>query len=309
MATKSSAQIWLEYALAASCLRLLELLPLRAAVGVGMGVASLAYRLLGRHRRVALRNLEIAFPEKSDSEREVILKKAFRNLGRVMGYFSRFNRLTYEAMDSIIDYDPDPEFAASLEKVVDAGRGRIFLTGHTGNWELQALCFPMFFGPLTFLARRMDNPRIEALVVKIRTRLGNKQIDKENSAGPILRLMRAGGSVGVLADVNAHPNEGIFVPFFGIPASTSTGIAMLAQRSGAVIVPMLAVWDEQKGKYKIVYRDIIEPDESLDRKTDIERMTALCAAATESLIREFPDQYIWIHRRWKTRPPGEKELY
>jgi KDO2-lipid IV(A) lauroyltransferase len=212
-------------------------------------------------------------------------------------------------MREIVDYEPDPAFAASLQKVVDAGRGRIVLTGHTGNWELQAFCYPLFFGPLTFLARRMDNPRIEAMIVKIRTRLGNKQIDKENSAGKILRLMRAGGSVGVLADVNAHPNEGIFVPFFGIPASTSTGIAMLAQRSGAVIVPMLAVWDEQKGKYKHAYRDIIEPDETIDRKADIERMTALCAAATESLIREYPDQYIWIHRRWKTRPPGEKGLY
>lgn len=306
---KSNAQIWVEYAAAATLFRLLGVLPLRAAVFVAQTIASLAYPFLGRLRRVGLRNLEIAFPEKTLAEREALLKRALRNMARVLAYFTRFDRLSYETMPALVEYDPDPDFAASLEKVVSAGRGRIILTGHTGNWELQALCYPLFFGPLTFLARRMDNPRIEAMVVKIRTRLGNKQIDKENSAGAILRLMRAGGSVGVLADVNAHPNEGIFVPFFGIPASTSTGIAMLAQRSGAVIVPMLAVWDEQKRKYKIVYRNIIEPDDSIDRKRDIERMTAECAAATESLIREFPDQYIWIHRRWKTRPPGEEEIY
>ncbi len=306
---KGNAQILVEYAAAASLFRLLGLLPLGLAVFAAQSIASLAYPLLGRLRRVGLKNLEIAFPEKTPAEREGLLKKALRNMARVLAYFTRFDRLSYEMMPSIVEYDPDPEFAASLQKVVDAGRGRIILTGHTGNWELQAFCYPLFFGQLSFLARRMDNPRIEAMVKRIRTRLGNKQIDKENSAGAILRLMRARGSVGVLADVNAHPNEGIFVPFFGIPASTSTGIAMLAQRSGAVIVPMLAVWDEKKGKYKIVYRNIIEPDETIDRKQDIERMTAECAAATESLIREFPDQYIWIHRRWKTRPPGEPELY
>jgi Kdo2-lipid IVA lauroyltransferase/acyltransferase len=306
---KGKVQVWVEYAAVAALFRLVGLLPLGAAVVVAQSIASIAYPFLGRLRRVGLKNLEIAFPEKTPAERKALLKKALKNMARVFAYFTRFDRLNYEMMRSLVEYDPDPAFAASLEKVVSDGRGRIILTGHTGNWELQALCYPLFFGPLSFLARRMDNPRIDAMVKRIRTRLGNRQIDKENSAGAILRLMRAGGSVGALADVNAHPNEGIFVPFFGIPASTSTGIAMLAQRSGAVIVPMLAVWDEQKGKYKIVYRDIIEPDETADRKSDIERMTAACAAATESLIREFPDQYIWIHRRWKTRPPGEPELY
>ena len=309
MGKKTEAQIWLEYAAARGLFTVLTVLPLRASVWLAMSIGSLAYHFLGRLQRVGLRNLELAFPEKTLDERKVILKRAIRNMGRVMAYFSRFNRLTYDTMTSVVEYHPDPDFAAALQKVVDAGRGRIFLTGHTGNWELQAFCFPLYFGPLTFLARRMDNPRIEAMVVKIRTRLGNKQIDKENSAPAILRLMREGGSVGILGDINAHPNEGVFVPFFGIPACTSTGMALIAQRSGAAIVPMLAVWDEQRGKYKIVYRDIIEPIDTGDRKRDIEETTALCAAATESMIRDFPDQYIWIHRRWKTRPPGEKELY
>lgn len=309
MAKKSSVQVWAEYSVVRAMLALLGIMPLKMASALGMGIASLGYRLLGRHRRVGLRNLEIAFPEMTHAERDALLRKSFRNLGRVLAYFSRFDRLDEEAMRSMVHYDPDPGFAASLKKVVDAGRGRIILTGHTGNWELQALSYPTFFGPVSFLARRMDNPLIDAHVEKIRTRLGNKQIDKENSASAIIRLMRRGGSVGILADVNAHPNEGIFVPFFGIPASTSAGIAMLAQRSNSVIVPMLLIWDEQLGKYRIVYRDIIEPLDTDDRKNDIERMTAMCAAATESLIREFPDQYIWIHRRWKTRPPGEPDLY
>jgi len=311
VAKKSKSQIWLEYAAARSLLAVLTVLPLRLSVAVAMLLGSFAYRFLGRLRRIGLKNLEIAFPEKTLDERKAILKNAFRNMGRVMAYFSRFNRLSYDTMTSVIEYDPDPEFAAAYDATVAAGRGRIVLTGHTGNWELHAFGYPALFDcpPVTFLSRRMDNPLIESMVAAIRTRLGNEQLDKENSAVPVLRLLRRGGTVGILGDVNAHPNEGIFVPFFGIPTCTSTGMALLAQRSGAVIVPMLTVWDDEKGKYKIAYRRIIEPLDTGNRKLDIERTTALCAAATESLIREFPDQYIWIHRRWKTRPPGEKELY
>src|SRR5262245_35183876 len=173
MAKKAKAQIWLEYALAAGSLRLLEFLPLRAAVAIGMGSATLGYHLLRRHRRIGMRNLEIAFPEKSEDEREAILKAAFQNMGRVGAYVSRFNRLTYETMSSVVDYDPDPEFAARYNATVAAGRGRIVLTGHTGNWELHAFAYPVLFdcGPISFLARRMDNPLIDAMVTDIRTRL------------------------------------------------------------------------------------------------------------------------------------------
>ena len=185
----------------------------------------------------------------------------------------------------------------------------MILGGHMGNWELQAFTYPLFFEPLTFLARRMDNPLIEKMIVGIRTRLGNKQIDKTNSASPILRTLRSGGTLGVLADVNSHPKEGVLVPFFGIPACTATGIAMLALRANAVIVPMFAIWDNERGKYFIYHDEIIDPVSTGDRKSDVERTTALCVAATERVIRAYPEQWIWIHRRWKTRPPGEPDLY
>jgi len=276
-----------------------------------MSLGSVAYYSAGKLRRVGLRNLEIAFPEKSAAERDAILKRAFRNMGRVLAYFSRVDSLTFETIPSVLDYEPDPDFASAVEATLAAGRGRIVLTGHLGNWELQAFASPLFFDgrPISFLARKMDNPRIEAFLLGIRTRLGNQQIDKENSAVPILRLLRRGGTIGILADVNAHPKEGVFVPFFGVPACTSTGVAILAQRSGGVIVPMLVVWDEHKGKYKTIYQDIIEPIDTGDRKRDIEETTALCVAATERFIRAYPDQWIWVHRRWKTRPEGESELY
>lgn len=309
MGKKSSTQIRVEYAVAFSVLRSLSVLPHKTANWLGIFAGRLAYHLLGKLRRVGMRNLELAFPEKSEVERTLILEAAFRNLGRVMATVSQFGDLTADNMTDLIEYSPDPEFAAYYNKTKTEGKGRIILGGHLGNWELQAFSYPVFFEPLSFLARRMDNPRIEEMVLAIRTRLGNKQIDKTNSAAQILRTLRSGGAIGVLADVNSHPKEGVFVPFFGIPACTASGIAMLALRTNAVIVPMFAIWNEGKGKYLIVHDNIIEPANTGDRKRDILETTALCVAATERVIRAYPEQWIWIHRRWKTRPSGEKELY
>jgi KDO2-lipid IV(A) lauroyltransferase len=309
MADKNGIQIWAEYAAARLTLGVLSVLPLRAALWVGESVGKLAYSSLGKLRRVGMRNLELAFPEKSVDEREAILRSAFQNLGRVMAIVSRFGELTASNLTDLIVYEPTPEFAAAYHQTVAEGRGRIILGGHMGNWELQAFSYPVFLEPLSFLARRMDNPKIDEMVMAIRTRLGNRQIDKINSASPILRTLRGGGAVGVLADVNSHPKEGVFVPFFGIPACTASGVAMLAIRANAVIVPMFAIWDEGRGKYFIDHDDIIEPVNTGDRKHDIEQTTALYVAATERVIRAYPDQWLWIHRRWKTRPPGEVDLY
>jgi KDO2-lipid IV(A) lauroyltransferase len=309
MAKKSKPQIWIEYAAARAALGFLSALPFTAAERIGLAAGSFGYRRLRRLRRVGERNLEIAFPERTEEERGQILLGAFRNLGRVLAVFSRFDKLEGGNLDALIDHSPDPEFARAYEQTKLDGRGRIILGGHIGNWELQAFSYPLFFEPLTFLARRMDNPLIEKRVMSIRTRLGNRQIDKTNAAGTMLRTLRSGGTVGVLADVNSHPKEGVFVPFFGVPACTATGIAMLASRANAVIVPMFAMWDSDRRKYSIVHGDIIEPSNTGDRKRDIEETTARCVAATEAVIRRYPDQWIWIHRRWKTRPPGEKDLY
>jgi len=309
MAKKTTAQIWIEYAAVRAVLGALSLLPRRTAMWTGMGVGSLSFHVLGKLRRVGVINLELAFPEKSHAERTGILKRAFGNLGRVMAVVSHFNSLDAAKMRGLIEYGPEPEFAAAYDETKVTGRGRIILGGHLGNWELQAFSYPVFFEPLAFLARRMDNPRIEDFVLSIRTRLGNRQIDKTNSAVPILRALRSGGTVGILADVNSHPKEGVFVPFFGIPACTATGIAMLAIRTNAVIVPLFAMWNEAEQMYSIIHGSMIYPPESGDRKKDIEEITARCVSETEKVIRRFPDQWIWIHRRWKTRPPGEPELY
>ena len=309
MAKKSSPQVWLEYVVIRMVLGSLGILPRNAAFWLGVTTGRLAYHLLGKLRCVGMRNLEIAFPDKSEANRTKILKAAFRNLGRVMATVSQFRELNAGNIADLIDYKIDPAYLAAYEKIKSDGRGRILLGGHIGNWELQAFSYSVVFEPISFLARKMDNPMIEEMILAVRTRFGNKQIDKKNSATQIMRTLRGGGTIGILADVNSHPKEGVFVPFFGIPACTASGVAMLAVRANAVIVPAFAIWDETRGKYFMAHDNIIEPVNSGDRKRDIEETTALFVAATERIIRAYPEQWIWIHRRWKTRPPGEKELY
>ena len=163
--------------------------------------------------------------------------------------------------------------------------------------------------PISYLARPLDNPKIEDLTVKLRTRFGNRPINKTNSVMPAVEVLRKGEILGILADVNAHPKEGVFVPFFGVPACTSTGVAMIALRANAIIVPVCGVWDAESKRYKIIHGDVIEPARTGDRKQDVKETTAAFTSVIEGFIRRYPDQWIWIHKRWKTRPPGEPELY
>jgi len=309
MAKKSKLQTWIEYGFAKSIFVTLGALPRSAAVGVGILVARLMFPFLGKLRRVGMRNLELAYPEKSAEERGWILGNAFWEIGRWYGMVGGFGKVKGENIGDLVVYEPDDDFAAEFAKARDAKRGLIVVTAHLGNWEMFALAYSMLIGPANLLSRRMDNPLIDKMVTKMRTGFGNNQIDKENSAAPILRILRGGGTVGILADVNAHPKEGVFVPFFGIPACTTAGVGMLAIRANALIVPMFALWNAERGHYTIAHDRMIEPSNTGDRKKDIEETTAQFTAAIERVIRSFPDHWIWIHRRWKTRPPGEPELY
>ncbi len=309
MAEKSKPQILIEYALARAILIFLGVVPRGFAVAFGFAVAWVGYRVLGKLRNVGLRSLELAYPEKNEAERTSLLKDSFRSLGRTLGVVGGFGNISRENIGELIECEFDSEFAVEFAKIREEKRGFIVLTGHIGNWELFALAYSMFFEPSNLLSRKMDNPKIDAMVANLRASFGNRQIDKVNSAGPILRILHSGGTVGILADVNTHPKEGVFVPFFGIEACTTAGVARLALRSNVPIVPMFAVWDEQKTRYSMINEKIINPVNTGDRKADIERTTAEFTAVLERVIRTYPEQWIWIHRRWKTRPPDEPELY
>jgi len=265
MAKKSDLQIRLEYVAARAILGFFGILPRRAAVGLGLSVARIFYPFLGGLRRTGSRSLEIAFPEKSIEEREQILKKSFQNLGRILGEVSQFHRFTPERLSQMIDFqfDTDESINSEERKKFEAeraaGRGMILIGPHLGNWEVGVFAYSAFREPINYLARPLDNPLIEEMLVNLRTRFGNRPINKTNSVGTSIELIKNGKVLGVLPDVNSHPKEGVFVPFFDVPACTASGVAMLALRTNAIIVPMCCVWDEQTKKYKVFYGGRVDP--------------------------------------------------
>lgn len=309
MAAKSKTTIWIEYAVARGIFGLLEMLPRRIAVFIGLMVARLGYYVLPHLRRVALRNLEIVFPDMESSEKTRLIKRSFESLGRMLGEASQFGRISREKISEVIEFRFDPAEESVYNEFRSQGRGAIILSPHLGNWELLVFAYSAIREPVSYLARPIDNPLVEELTIRVRTRFGNRPINKSNSVTEAVRILREGGTLGILADVNAHPREGVFVPFFGIPACTSSGVAMLAKRTNAIIVPLCGVWDAAEGLYRVAHGRIIEPADTGDRQRDIVETTAAFTAEIEKFVRAYPDQWLWIHKRWKTRPPGENSLY
>lgn len=317
MAKKTTFQVWAEYIPVRAILGILSILPRKLSVRTGIALAKIFYSLTGGRKDVALKNLTIAFPEKDEGQHLALLKASFANLGRVLGEFSQFPKMTREQLDGLVEFEFErPEFVNSPErKHIDAerekGRGMILVGPHLGNWEIGVFAYSAAREPLTYLARPLDNPKIEEFVARLRSRFGNRPINKTNSVSAAFEILRSGGILGALPDVNMHPKDGIFVPFFGVEACTTRGLAMLAMRTNALIMPMCCVWDEAKRKYVVRYGSLIEPAAApvADRNAEIYRLTAAITAEMEAFIRLAPDQWIWTHKRWKTRPPGESPIY
>ena len=307
MAKRGKLQTTLEFALARTIISGLGALPRPAAVSLGLLLGRIVCSLPGGLKRTGEINLRIAFPEKSEAERGQLLRGSFENLGRLLGEFSQLPRATPAALRELIEYDEVG--LAHLREAEKNGRGIIFLTGHVGSWELLSFGWSALEYPISFLVRPIDNPRVEEMIEKIRTRFGNRAIDKKSAARQALRVLREGGTLGILSDLNSHPHEGVFVPFFGKLACTTAGIATLALKTNAVVIPTCAVWDKQKKRYFFHGDAPVEIIRTGDSRKDVELNTARFAAAMERIIRLYPDQWLWIHKRWKTRPQGEPEIY
>lgn len=307
MAKNGKLQIALEYALARTILSALGLLPRALAIALGLAIGRLAYLLLGTLRRTGQRNLEIAFPEMAASERRRLLRGCFASLGRLLGEFSQLPKATPETLRQLIECDDVG--LAHLREAEKNKRGVIFLTGHLGCWELHSFGWSALEYPLSFLVRPLDNPRIEEMIEGIRTKFGNRAIDKQSAARQSLRVLREGGTLGILSDLNTQTREGVFVPFFGKLACTTAGIATLALKTDAVVIPTCAVWNQERKRYFFHGDPPVELVRTGDHSKDIEVNTARFAAAVEHMVRLYPEQWLWIHKRWKTRPPGEPNLY
>ncbi|MFC6647339.1 lysophospholipid acyltransferase family protein [Granulicella cerasi] len=282
-------------------------LPRPAARALGAGIGAFAYAAVGRLRRVGMRNLEIAFPEKTEAEREQLLRGEFRSLGWQMAEFCKMSGYTRESASKFVRYDE-----AGLERFLAAearGKGVLVLTAHLGAWELSSFYHSLMGHPMSMVIRRLDNPRVDAFVDRVRSLHGNRALHKDDFARGLLVAMRQGQTVGILMDTNMTPPQGVFVPFFGVEACTASGLARVAMHSGAAVLPGYLAWHEDERKYVLHFGEEIVVRKTGDAEADIVANTARFTAALEAAIREFPDQWLWLHRRWKTRPAGEPPVY
>jgi Kdo2-lipid IVA lauroyltransferase/acyltransferase len=296
---------WLEYAPVWLILKVLGAMPRRVARGFAAFVTSLLFSLQPKLRKTAEFNLRLAFPDWTDAQRTDATRKMVRNLGWMAAEFSRMPRLTKENIEDLVILEGHENFLEGQRR----GRGVLYLTGHVGAWELSSFAHALYGYPLHFMARPLDNKRLDALVNQYRCFSGNRPIFKNESARVMLKILKDSGTVGILADQNTMPEEGVFVDFFGKLACTTTGLARVALHTGAAVVPGYAYWDENIQKYRLRFEPPVELIQTGDTERDVFENTQRFAKVIEEIIRKHPDQWVWVHKRWKTRPKGEPALY
>jgi len=299
MRPRSALRNRLEYLLALGVVGSLAWTPLPVAHRLARIWCALLDRALPRLRRVALRNLSVALPELPAAGHAAIVDGVFRSIARLLVSFARFPSIGRANLDRWVRWEGAEHFHGALRQ----GRGVLFATAHLGNWEISAFAHALLSGPMQIVARPLDNPLIDRLVERRRALSGNRLIFKKDSARTIFKALAANQAVGILIDQNASPADGVFVDFFGIPACAGTGFAKLAARSGAAVIPGFALWSEEERRYILRFYPPVPMTGNAAQDTQTLQTTL------ETIIRAHPDQWLWIHRRWKTRPAGEGALY
>jgi Kdo2-lipid IVA lauroyltransferase/acyltransferase len=295
----------LEYALAWPLIKLLGALPRPLARGAGIALARTVYLLHPRLRRVGMRNLALAFPEKTKDERGRILRGEFTSLGRQLAELCHFPKYTLENVGRVVVYDGFENY----EQAYARGKGVLFLTAHFGGWELSAFTHSLHGHWMHVVMRAMDNVYLDRMIRGYRTMHGNTTVDKDDFVRGLLGAMKKGEVVGILMDTNMTPPQGIFVDFFGVPACTASGLARIALRTDAAVVPTFTIWDPVLGKYRLRFDPALKLIRSNDPEADIVANTQLFTKVIEDYVRRYPEQWLWVHRRWKTRPEGGPGLY
>jgi KDO2-lipid IV(A) lauroyltransferase len=295
---RSALRNWAEYLAAVAVVKSLEWSPLPVANGLARGYTRLLDLAMPRLRRVARRNLELALPEAAARHAE-IADGVFRSLARLLVSFSRFPSIDRANVGDWIRWEGEEHFESAIQQ----GRGVLFATAHLGNWELSAFAHALLASPMHVVVRPLDNPLIDRLVARRRALSGNWLIEKRDFARSILKALAANQAVGILIDQNSAADSGVFVDFFGLRACAGAGFAKMAARSGAAVIPGFALWSEAESRYVLRFY------ERIPMSGDAVRDTQALQSKLEEVIRAHPDQWLWIHRRWKTQPQGTASLY
>jgi KDO2-lipid IV(A) lauroyltransferase len=289
----------IEWAVVSLLMATLRVLPRQVSFAVAHGLTALLRLAVPRYTSIANRNLDLAFPEFDEARRLACIDGCFRNMAGVLVAVAKFPRITKANVGDWIRYEGFEHFEAALRR----GKGVVFATGHLGNWELSAFAHALLSAPMSFVVRPLDNPLLDRLSIYYRTLSGNRVISRRDSARPLLQLLHDNQAVGILADQNTTEDRGVFVNFFGVPACVDAGLAKLAAHTGAAIIPGFALWSDEESRYVLKFYPAMETS------GDQIRDTQAVQSALERAVREYPEQWLWIHRRWKTRPAGEPPVY
>ncbi|MGH7898935.1 MAG: lysophospholipid acyltransferase family protein [Candidatus Binatia bacterium] len=306
--TLSPLHARLEFAVFSVPVSLMRSLPFPTAFRLGERLGSVAHRLARPQRRVALVNLRIAFPEKSDAERLAILAESWRNFGRIAAEFCHMFALDRANVAERVTF-ADPDFWYGEAQTVIGSTGILVLTGHVGNWELLCHAIGLYGAPIHLIHRPFRNELVGRFVNTERQRAGTNLVSKRNAAHELIRVLRRRGIVAVPFDQNATGRWGVFADYFSVPASTHPGLARLAELSGAPVYPVFLVRKGGTPKHEIVILPAVETVRSGDRRRDTVENTRRFNRVLEDVVRRHPEQWIWMHKRWRTRPPGEPPIY
>ena len=294
-----------EYLLARAAGAAAGLLPHAARLAIGRSLGSLVYALDARHRKITLGNVDMAFgDEKSAAEKRAIAEGAFRHFGAMLFEMLTLGRPSWAELEPRFEF----EGIERLERARRRGKGVILIAAHFGNWELHGVAHGYRVGKLHLVAREQDNPYLNRWLEEIRTISGNEVVYKSRALSQMRKLMREGGCVAVVTDQNVHLQDAVFVDFFGRQAATTPVASWFALKTGAALVPAFC-YPIASGRYRAVYEDPVdvEPYRNMDRDAAVAALTQKLASIQESHIRKAPDCWLWMHRRWRTRPPQEKE--
>jgi KDO2-lipid IV(A) lauroyltransferase len=295
----------IEYWVAIAVARSLGRMPRGLARQLAGMLAFAVYWAHGRLRRVGVRNLELALPELLNQKRKRILRGVYLHLGWQLVEFCRMPRYTAENTRGWLRTEGLEHYLAAEAR----GKGVLIVTGHLGAWELSSFYHSLMGHPMGMVIRRLDNRRLDDYVNGIRCLHGNRVLHKDDFARGLLTSMRQGKTVGILMDTNMTPPQGVFVRFFGRPACTASGLAHVALKTGAAVLPGFVLWEPAERQYVLHFGPELVFTRTGDAQADILAATQQCTEAIEAWIRRYPDQWLWIHRRWKTRPAGEPGLY
>ncbi len=290
-----------EYAAVAAVIQLVRRVPMRAVLAVGTLLGRAFYVLDRPHRRLAIRNLQAAFPLRSEAECRSIARGMFSHFGRLVAVLLKFSTMRPDEMLAIVEFEGE-------ERVLSAhaqGRGVLLFTGHFGFWEINALVHALEMKPMAVLARPLDNPLLHQLLESVRCRTGNSVIYRRGALRRVLRALGDNQAVALLIDQHIQTGDAVYVDFFNRPAATTSALAAIALRTGAPVVPVFAL-PRPGGRFRMVYEHPVDPPREDDPEA-IREFTQRCTDVLEMYVRRYPDLWLWMHRRWRDIE-GAKEV-